>query len=367
MNLYLIKRFSISLVTLIACYAAAELACTFGAKPHPSTLGSDSFFIWEESGRTVQFDPIRGYRLTKIPSRVARVTHGTIEFVGTVKGNAQGFPDADDWTFKKSPDVKRYLVFGDSFSAGTNLDINWPDRVERANPHLQLLNVSTDGAGLANWHSNLTRLMMDYDFDAVIFAVYPGDLRRSFTASEHRNADRPLFGRFGWEPSAFPRSLAEAMRGLRPLDGPYASRIVSTEKFNAALEAKRFGGAAPSRPWIASRIYELASRPVPQRPVIGDEEAASARLAMIRDMRVAINGKPVVVVHLPTREEAVSHSHLTGEARDFAAQLGAKFWDGGEALDGLLATEIRQSFLPYDGHWNKIGSDRFADWVEKRL
>ncbi len=98
----------------------------------------------------MQFDPIRGYRLTTTPSRFARVVNGEIDYIGVLKGNQQGFPDRDDFSIQRPASInKRYLVFGDSFTAAQYIKTNWPDRLEDRYPGFQMLNLSTDGGSQA--------------------------------------------------------------------------------------------------------------------------------------------------------------------------------------------------------------------------
>src|SRR5438105_6345006 len=74
-----------------------------------------SFAITEDTGRTIEFDPVRGYRLTNTPARTARITNGRIEYVGAFRGNSQGFPDRDDFGPKRDSKYKlRFAVLGDS-------------------------------------------------------------------------------------------------------------------------------------------------------------------------------------------------------------------------------------------------------------
>jgi hypothetical protein len=76
-----------------------------------------------------------------------------------------------------------------------------------------------------------------------------------------------------------------------------------------------------------------------------------------------------LVVHIPPR------AVLLGEEGDvqrdagilFARKLGATFVDGAEAFAGLDAEEVRRCFLPYDGHWNQEGSDRFAGFMRAQI
>ena len=70
---------------------------------------------------------------------------------------------------------------------------------------------------------------------------------------------------------------------------------------------------------------------------------------------------PVFVVHIPSREQLIRKEPLSDEQlNQFAALLNASVIDGSLAFDGLTKQEIREHFLPYDGHWAQSGSDRFA-------
>ena len=46
--------------------------------------------------KTLEFDPIRGFRLQKKTSRMLRITKGKIEFVGNERGNNKYFQDRDN-------------------------------------------------------------------------------------------------------------------------------------------------------------------------------------------------------------------------------------------------------------------------------
>ncbi len=180
-----------------------------------------SFWLYEDSGRTWRFDPIRGHRLSRTPSRFLRSTNGRLEYVGTARGNSQGFPDRDDFGPKRPVEGRRRIaVFGDSFTEAQYLGQNWPDRAEdlargRGEP-VELLSMAISGGGLAYWWSILARLVdaEDYELDGVIFDVFAGDLRRKFTVWDHREADHPLLGRI----KAGTRPLTP-----RPLTRPGAS------------------------------------------------------------------------------------------------------------------------------------------------
>ena len=170
-----------------------------------------SFLFLEDSGRTIQFDSARGYRLTPTPSRMMRVTNGVVEYVATFRGNSQGFQDRDDFGPKRSiPPLRRIAVFGDSFTAGQNVGQNWPDRAEdlvrkRGKP-VQFLNLAVYGGGLANWWSITFKILEaeQYEIDGVIFAVFGDDVRRRLLVVDHRGAKHFMqFHMPSWDPSTF--------------------------------------------------------------------------------------------------------------------------------------------------------------------
>lgn len=339
-----------------------------------------SFWLFEDSGRTWRFDPVRGYRLTSTPSRFLRATDGRFEYVGLARGNAQGYADRDDFTPRRGGGgARRIAVFGDSFTTEEHLGQNWPDRAEdlardRGEP-VELLNFAVSGAGLANWWSVATRLVAadDYDLDGVVFAVFGGDLRRKFTVWDHRDADHPLFGRApSWDPSTYPRTFDEA----RPFLRPHPGFILSREAFERALQG-RWPRDVPHRfrPFLlahARRAF-LPSSDEGQPEGEGDDTADPARERLVADLArfLADRHLPALVVHIPDRSSLVDPSRAPSwprrESEAFARSLGASFLDGGDAFAGLRASEVRALFLPHDGHWNQAGSDRFAEFLLRNL
>jgi hypothetical protein len=70
------------------------------------------------------------------------------------------------------------------------------------------------------------------------------------------------------------------------------------------------------------------------------------------------------------RENLLAGQAVTPHFADgqrFAADLGATFLDGSHIFAGMSRKEIRAHFLPYDGHWNQKGSDRFAEFIVQNL
>lgn len=342
------------------------------------------FWIFEHPGRTIHFHPVKGYDLTQTPSRFSRIMRGKIEYTGIMRGNAQGFPDRDDFTVEYPEGVARRLaVFGDSFSSAQFLSRNWPDRVEdtlnnRGGKAIELLNFSTDGGGLANWASNLEGILVSdhYAIDGIIFAVYGEDLQRKFSFSDARGRKRYAFARTtSWDPDHYPKThqAADAILKTHEVGNAY---ILTSEEYDAAMA----GSWRPARQWefqVLGILRHYASRGwhdlrdwLRQH---GQEHRVTpfsgmlftpGQMKLIQRIRdyVDANVLPVLVVTIPDKMETGSGA-TPPDATHFAELLGARLVDGREAFSDIAPDERHALWFPYDQHWNQAGSDVFAEFM----
>jgi len=336
-----------------------------------------SYLIVEHPGETVHFDRDRGFFLTETPSRMARITHGRVEYVGAFHGNAQGFADRDDFTIRRSSlSEVRIGVLGDSFTTATfepSNYPNWPSRAEdigraKGEP-LTLLNFGLDGGGLANWASVLRNIIVKdgYDLDGLIFAVAWDDLDRRFAMFEQTDPNTFAYAQTPtWDVNAQPKTESEADALLRkhPLRNHY---VLSPSQFDAAVSE-----SWKPRQW-RPRVYDRA-KDTAQEILDHFEKAQQpstdfepGQLALMRDIRRLAdqNSLPIVVVYIPFREELLDphYPSRVERTRRFAEILGAQFVDGREAFRGLTTDQVRDLWFPYDGHWNHLGSGRFAQYM----
>lgn len=337
----------------------------------------ESFALFEHPGETIRFDPIRGYSLTRTPSRVARVTHGKIEYVGTFRGNAQGFADRDDFSPRRSSvGERRIAILGDSFSVATMEPLNapnWPDRVKdlsaASSKPLVTLNFSLDGGGLANWASILRNIVAKdgYELDGLVFAVAWDDLDRKFAMFDQVDSKRFLHARaLTWHVSSQPKTRSEA-RVLLEKDANRMRIIVSPAQFDAFLT-----GHWRPRQWqfrLSARLRAIiAGQPKTEEPGTGFEPG---QIALIKEIRQIADEHswPIVVVQIPTREGLLDPGSRTNvdRTREFSEMLGATFVDGYEAFRGLSSQQIKDDWFQFDGHWNRGGSDQFAQFMATQL
>ena len=338
-----------------------------------------SFWLFEHPGETVRFDPVSGYLLTRTPSRVARITRGQVEFAGSLRGNAQGFPDRDDFSVQRLTAIERRIaVFGDAFTAAGMEPLNspnWPDRVEDlcgdgSSRPLVLLNFSQDDGGLANWASILRNVVVKdrYELDGLIFAVAWDDLDRKFAMFEQIDSQMFAYAQAPtWDVGSQPRTRSEA-RALLKKQGNPNTYVLSPAEFDAAL----LGHWSP-RQWsfrISARLWHLISDRITrtEKPVVGFEPG---QITLIKDIRQLANelSVPVAVVYIPFREELLHPGSQTNveRTREFSEILGATFFDGREAFHGLSSQQIKDDWFPFDPRWNRAGSDQFANFMAAQL
>ena len=334
----------------------------------------DDIWIYENVGQTIQFDPVRGYTLTRTPSRFARIRKGEIVYIGKFAGNGQGLPDRDDFSMlHPGGGLRRYAIFGDSYTAAQYLAINWPDRTEdilRENgEQIQLLNFSTHGGGLANWASNLAGILArdNYRVDGLIFAVFDDDLERTFTLADGAGRDKLSFGSVaGWHPADYPasRDKAATLLDAQEINAGY---ILSSEEFDAALA----GSWQPQRYWefkvLAALRYHLSRL----WHALQDHAGFSAgQITLIEGIRQYTdqNNLPVLVIYLPGLAEATgTTSYHYQQAMNFAALLDADFLDAQQAFRPLASKQLQQLWFKNDAHWNQQGSDAFATFMARFL
>jgi len=358
---------------LLFGYLFAELAVT---TYYGFSWAGTSLWLFDESGKTVHFDPIRGYILTPQPSRWARISNGTVEFVAWLKGNSQGFPSRRDFSPQR-PDssTRRIAVFGDSFSAGDYLDTNWPDRTqalaEASGERLQLLNFSLDGIGLANWWSIVTRFVavQNYELDGVVFVVFDNDLERKFWVAENHGARLTWRRCQDWNPQTYPATVEQTAS----CPFTWKSYMISDHEFEQALSRKWPPSIPRSElgPALATQIIDYMDRwwDSKQESLWKTPGFDPQQAHLIEDIRLFISSRklPVLVVYLPTRDRLVKSEFEDDrhrvETMAFAKAIGARFVDGSGAFANMRSADVRKCFFPYDAHWNQTGSDRFAKFM----
>lgn len=333
--------------------------------------------VYEESQDTILFDPVLGYRLTDVPARMARLTDDRVEYVGHIRGNAQGFSDRKDFSPQRLPgEDLRIAILGDSFSALKSLNPKWPERLEDLaaddGDAYRLMNFSVAGGGLGNWWSIMQRMIAaeNYELDGVVFAVFDfpdsGDLHRRFFMSDHAHGGIHSGLSQTWSPETWPATWKEA-QALLIRQRRY---ILNHDDFERTLRGE-YRPDLP-RPWkpyfirqllgrneVRASVYNTGGLKTTQTRLIGGQLRLVEDLAAICRER----GWPVLVVRIASREATARGTPPSPVIEHFAEALNADLLNGVDAFKGLSPQEIRAMWYPHDGHWDQPGSDRFADYM----
>jgi hypothetical protein len=366
----------INAVVFLLLYGLIELS--YSGYRYLKDPSPDSFSVFEHPGETIKFDPIRGYYLTRTPSRMARVNFGKIEYTGSFRGNGEGFADRDDFSIKRSSaDERRVAVFGDSFTAAIMEPLNspnWPNRVEdlckvNGSRRLVLLNFSLDAAGLANWVSILRSIVVkdQYELDGLLFAVAWDDLDRKFAIFDQIDSTRFQHAQAPTWDIAIQLTRSQALELLEKDTDPAHRYVLSTEEFDAFL-----AGSWKPRQW-SFRLTELVAGmlrggPPRRNPTEGFEPGQVVLIDQIRQLAKE-HSWPIAVVYVPNREELLGSGAETNieKCKKFSEMLGATFFDGREAFRGLSNQQIKNDWFPIDAHWNRGGSDQFAGFMAAQM
>ena len=260
-----------SLMAVLVVYGAAELVTSYihsqGAfEPRP---------VWilekKGAGSSISFDPVRGYRLTRTnkPRLVCVLTDGRVGSIGVIRGNNEGFPDRDDHQAKRPGDGRRrYAVFGRSYTAAQFVQMNWPDRAERAARQaghpVQLMNMSIDGGALMNWWSVIKRHLerKKYELDGVVFSINFGNIYAGFTTWDDSVDDSPLGQRClaqgfieSFDPKDLPATLEQAMKHT---EFRMQRRIMPPDQIDRILKGdERVPFDAQMTPFLFGRLAHL--------------------------------------------------------------------------------------------------------------
>jgi hypothetical protein len=347
-------------------------AQTVPAKPLRSADGT--FF----SAPPAEFDPIMGYRWLRGPIRLLRVMNGELITDSTCSGNNYGYNCSYDFTPKKpSRRTYRLVVLGDSFTAGLNMPLSWPQRLQqllRSRPdrwhEVQVYPFAIDGGGLVNWYSVfVNQILPEFEFDGLIIASWYEDLGRKWIVL---NADST---------------------GMYILTCDYNNRPQSREAFEAARPRMRKLYNMSSNDEIAQMVDRISqkSEPTPLnaeyycKEWTGESELAPPGYAFSTDVFVKRYGTepltmftrivdecrkcsvPIIFCSVPTRQGLLRAKRAEGsllhraESEGLSRRFGLQYFDAYGVFEDIDARSIVDLYwLKYDAHWGQTASDLFA-------
>lgn len=395
------------LASLVVSLALVEAYLWYRAGYQPATPGAGSaLFKFEDlyvSNRPLAvFDRVSGYRRAAGPTRIVRIMRDELVFDQTFTPNNKGYITATDFAERKAnPETLRVVVFGDSFTASEFLPTPWPDRVNSAlagktKRPLELYSFAVNGAGVWNWNSIFFNdVVPNYQFDAVLIAVWGDDLARPFSVLHYDESGQSYMNRFDTQPA----TDDEFFRDYFPKVPKHFAKVASDTEIDAMIASI----AAPWQPaafelrvprlvstlWSRigrgnaglERLAEAAKLTAATDVVPLDEIKASygaVQFGKLEEMMAycRANRIPVVLAALPSAGGAVAVAQSAGrdetafqrEVRSLAHHFGALYMDGHAPFGRVPSQDIAAVYwLKYDGHWNQAGSDLFAGAMTRFL
>lgn len=334
----------------------------------------------------VRPDLVSGYKLQGDSVRTVELINGELIYDNIFHPNEQGYNCRFDYVKQKEKNSFRVLVFGDSFTAADFLATPWPERAMQLmgttgdSLRFEFYSFALNGAGLLNWYSQFFReAVVQYEFDAVVFAVFGDDLSRDYISATsdskscyyHKSPRIPrtrqefdehlgqkiLFGQItdkqGVDRLAKGNDATSSYNGLYLID--YARGVFRGFRYHAKHEEL-----------IKKMAYD-----VQEGKAFTEEEFiakySKERLQMLDSMIrfCTYHHKPVIIAGLPHKEliegnkERQTKNALQAELEFLSKRHHIAYFDSYPCFQALSEDSLMQCFFTKDVHWNQNGSDRF--------
>lgn len=353
--------------------------------------------------KNIQFDPVRGFRFLPGTARTVLIINNQLEYDTRITINNIGIPSKIDYFKKKNPNIFRYIVFGDSFTQGYFLDLNWPDNLNKQfkDKNIEFYNFAVDGGGLHNWYSIFfNEVLGNYDFDGIIIASFGNNLERGFYVM---NPDYDNDIMRGGYIDSIPKSLNDLNQNYNLDKGVslYKPEILIQEKLSS-LQLKKFK-LVPIRSYLfdfiiqrsqnllsiykinrATKRFESKYLAKPHGEYSFNEfinrygEKKLKMLEEIIDTSKKLN-KKIILCNIPDKEsvtnlttnigneffDSSNYNILINEMMFLAENYDVKYFNGYEIFDNIPISKRNQYWFQKDGHWNQQGSDLYSDKFKK--
>ena len=346
------------------------------------------------------YDSTSGYKWQPVPARVTKIVRNEVIFDTRFQANEQGYISERNFNYtKKDSNTKRFIIFGDSFTAAEFLPKPWPERLQyltdSLNGNLEFYSFAIDGGGLINWYRTFFyEIVSRYEFDGVIFAIWGDNLDRDFFIMHH--TDSAVYSQYF---TSVPQDLQDLKMNYLP-DMWWSADIVPDEEINSKIAKAKTASTldvhfekpdlnflmktydayhnfryyarknAFENRYMSNMKNKLASYSMETFIEKYGKEKASKFQAMMEYCR--LNNKHVIMCSVPYlpginyNKKGEFYSHQV-ELKYLADHYGADYFDGFEIYRELTPEELSHCFLKYDLHWSQQGSDIFAHDLAKYL
>lgn len=336
-----------------------------------------------------KFDTISGYRLYNKNNRVVRIIKNEVVYDNYFTPNNFGYPTKQNFSFKKNDtSLIRFLLFGDSFTAGEYLPNNMPDYLQEIlnkNHNIkkfEIYSFSVDGGGLYNWHNIFFKeVVPNYEFDGIILSIYRGNLQRNYSIL-HMTQDGGYFNRFDSIPkdsTDFWINYFNKMEKLYEIksDKKIDEIIKNLDKNKNQFSFKKFDLYFLKK--IRDKAVSFIKKLNTNKKINSINHLAikedNKKFTMLNEIisYCSEHNNKVYLVSIPARSNLLKKS-LRGnvsidaeEIRYMANHFGISYFNGYDVFKHLSKKEVTNHWLKYDGHWNEKGSNRLAEELAQFL
>lgn len=355
----------------------------------------------------VNFDRYIGYRCVPGERRYLSIIDGEVEIDHITRANKQGWYSRRDFSFHKPVGKKRYMVLGDSYSAGLAVSETWVDLVQQkieatGEDSIELYNFSQEGAGLVNWWRIFTyEIIPHYEYDGVIFAVSSEkngvpNLDRDFIVAgtkEEKNCmaicsipNDSIPNSFD-EISSIPVGVIALDSELENVKMRYTNASSNINKlkilqprFYLISMLNDYSVGIPQLYRMVNRMRDYQENYAPYEEQVAEKYNEKKfywrykRIGLLISMlnQLVENGKEIIWITIPDYEHALSYVGgediiYRKEAEYMTSYYGLQWLDGYMLFHGKDTTFVENSYYPKDKHWNQKTVLLFSDFVTQTL
>jgi hypothetical protein len=332
---------------------------------------------------SARFDSLTCFRFTK-PFRIIKTANRQLIYDQVVQPNKAGFNSVLQYQFAKSR--KRFIVFGDSFTGSIYLDSTWVDKLNSLYPSdsLEYYNFAQDGIGIGNWrHIFFNEVVPQYQFDAVVIAVFGNDLDRArqFMSQDGQYTYMGDIPRYDISSDSFNRLLPKFYKEQNIISNAVADSMISVDLsakkpfgLNAWFYLKQNGEnivynhflSGEMNNFFKTYIYSV-NNPAPVLTWQTITNKYGKNLDYMKEILnyCSLHNKEVIICSVPelygvSINKSGKMTILQRELKVLSEKYGARYFDGYGAFARYGDSTLQQCFLPFDGHFSKTGAQTFA-------
>jgi hypothetical protein len=317
-----------------------------------------------------------GFEWSQQQATVFKYAGEKLIFKNTFKGNNYGFHTAIDFSPKKSPNVKRWIVFGDSFTDGYFLQRTWVDEINTMYKEdsilVELYSFSVNGGGVRNWNQIYHEIIdSNFEFDGVIFAVFGNDLKRKFFVL-HQDEDHELYKYYDHIPSQeeVDLDLKKSLNNDLGFMHLFKKEFIYTSKicnyiFRKFLEKQFHTYYTYNQNALQNEFITSNDTLIINEKYLTDKYQNNFQVFMELINTIKGQDKEVVLLSIPELNGLKMNlkdqkTQIQKELYWIASQNELTLIDGYQLMIHSAVKSLDSLYFKNDGHWNQVGTNEFA-------